>query len=195
MSRTAFLTSETHPLRIEPVAAPGGGLIGMTFCPGKVQPGGLGGNWRRDLALDLDAVRDWGAVAVVTLMEEHELARYRVAAMGEEVRARGMAWLHLPIADADVPDEAFEALWLEAGPRLLAWLGEGRRILLHCRGGLGRTGLVAARLLIELGTKPDAAVRAVRAARAGTIETRAQEAYVLGLPATALGGTRLQQRR
>ena len=183
MNRTVFLTSETHPLRIEPVTAPGGGLIGMTFCPGKVQPGGLGGNWRRDLALDLDAIRDWGAVAVVTLMEEHELTRYRVAAMGEEVRARGMAWLHLPIVDADVPDEAFDALWREDGARLTAWLGEGKRILLHCRGGLGRTGTIAARLLIELGMAPGTAVKTVRAARVGTIETRAQEAYVLGLVA------------
>jgi len=181
VSRDVFLTSETHPLRIEPVAAPGGGLIGMTFCPGKVQPGGLAGNWRRDLALDLDAIRDWGAVAVVTLMEGHELARYRVTAMGEEVRARGMAWLHLPIVDADIPDAAFEALWREAGPRLLGWLGGGRRVLLHCRGGLGRTGTIAARLLVELGTEPDRAIRAVRAARAGTIETRHQEGYVLGL--------------
>jgi len=188
MSRAVFLTSETHPLRIEPVAAPGGGLIGMTFCPGKVQPGGLGGNWRRSLATDLDAVRDWGAAAVVTLMEEHELARYEVAAMGAEVAARGMAWLHLPIVDADVPREAFEAAWREAGPRLRALLGEGRRVLLHCRGGLGRTGTIAARLLVELGTAPAGAVAAVRAARAGTIETRAQEAYVMGLAAPGRPG-------
>ena len=181
MSRTKFQTSQTHPLRIEPVAAPGGGLIGMTFCPGKIQPGGLGGNWRRDLTTDLDAIRDWGAVAVVTLMEAHELARYRVAALGEGVRARGMAWLHLPIVDADIPNAVFEQSWRDAGPRLRAWLGEGRRILLHCRGGLGRTGTIAARLLIELGMEPGAAVTAVRAARAGTLETRSQEAYVRAL--------------
>jgi ADP-ribosyl-[dinitrogen reductase] hydrolase len=58
MSSESFMTSQTHPLRIEPVAAPSGGLIGMTFCPGKIQPGGLSGNWRRDLATDLDAIRD-----------------------------------------------------------------------------------------------------------------------------------------
>ena len=120
-------------------------------------------------------------MAVVTLMEAHELARYRVTAIGEEVRARGTAWLHLPIVDANVPDEAFEDLWREAGPRLRTWMGDGKRILLHCRGGLGRTGTIAARLLIELGMAPEAAVRAVRAARVGTIETRAQQAYVLGL--------------
>jgi ADP-ribosyl-[dinitrogen reductase] hydrolase len=183
VSGAVFLTSETHPLRIEPVAAPGGGLIGMTFCPGKYQPGGLGGNWRRDLAPDLDVIRDWRTVAVVTLMEAHELALYRVPTIGTEVQARGMAWLHLPIPDGYVPGGAFEASWTDAGPRLRAWLGEGAHILLHCRGGLGRTGTIAARLLVELGMEPRAAVQAVRAARAGTIETGAQERYVMGLRA------------
>jgi ADP-ribosyl-[dinitrogen reductase] hydrolase len=173
-----ILTSQSHPLRIEPVAAPGGGLIGVTFCPGKHQMGGLGGNWQRDLAIDLDAIRNRGALAVVTLMEEYELSRYKVMSMGAEVTARGMAWLHLPIVDVDIPDAAFETLWQEAGPRLHAWLRAGERILLHCRGGLGRTGTIAARLLIELGLQPETAIRAVRAARQGTIETGGQEAYV-----------------
>ena len=69
MTRRPALTSESHPLRIDAVAAPGGGEIGMTFCPGKYQPTGLTANWQRDLGLDLDRIRDWGAVAVVTLME------------------------------------------------------------------------------------------------------------------------------
>ncbi|MFC7738150.1 hypothetical protein ACFQX4_20480 [Roseomonas sp. GCM10028921] len=183
MRGTTFLTSETHPLRIEPVTAPSGGSIGMTFCPGKFHPGGLAGNWRRDLGLDLDRVRDWGAVAVVTLMEGHELTRYRVEEMGAEVAARGMEWLHLPIIDAGIPGPEFEAAWEEAGPRLHAWLSAGERVLLHCRGGLGRTGTVAARLLVEAGMAPGAAIAAVRAARAGTIESRTQEAYVRGLGA------------
>ncbi len=63
----AARTSLSHPLRIDAVAAPGGGWIGMTFYPGKVQPDGFTGPWHRDLALD--AIRDWGAAAVVTLVE------------------------------------------------------------------------------------------------------------------------------
>jgi ADP-ribosyl-[dinitrogen reductase] hydrolase len=182
MSGRGPLTSETHPLRIDAVAAPGGGLIGMTLCPGKQQRGGLSGDWRRDLGPDLDRIRDWGAVAVVTLMEAHELDRYRVPGLGAAVAARGMAWLHLPIPDAGVPDAAFEAAWQAAGPRLRGWLREGRRVLLHCRAGLGRTGTIAARLLVESGLAPEAAVRAVRAAREGTIETAGQVAHVLALP-------------
>ncbi len=177
MTRTP-LTSGSHPLLIQPVTTPGGGRIGMTLCPGKHHPGGLAGDWRRDLAMDLDTVRDWGAVAVITLMEEHELTRFNVAAIGAEVVARGMAWLHLPIPDGGTPDAAFDAAWPAAAARLHAWLRDGRSVLLHCRGGLGRTGTVAARLLVELGTPPEDAAAAVRAARAGTIENAAQLAYV-----------------
>jgi ADP-ribosyl-[dinitrogen reductase] hydrolase len=181
MTRRPVRTSESHPLRIDAVAAPGGGEIGMTFCPGKHQIDGMTANWQRDLALDLDRIRDWGAVAVVTLMEEHELTRYGVAGLGAAVAARGMAWLHVPIIDVDIPRAPFEAAWVTAGPRLRGWLREGRRVLLHCKGGLGRTGTIAAKLLIEQGTQPAAAIRAVRAARDGTIENPAQEAWVRAL--------------
>ncbi len=54
-------------------------------------------------------------------------------------------------------------------------------VLLHCRGGLGRTGVVAARLLMEFGVPVKDAVRTVRAARPGTIETSAQERYLRDL--------------
>ena len=109
--------------------------------------------------------------------------------MGAMVAARGMAWLHLPIVDVDIPRAPFVAAWVTAGPRLHGWLREGRRILLHCKGGLGRTGTIAATLLIEQGTAPAAAILAVRAARDGTIETPAQLAWVRALvPAWLRGG-------
>jgi len=52
-------------------------------------------------------------------------------------------------------------------------------VLIHCTGGLGRSGMIAARLLVELGEEPRLAMQRVRAARPGAIETAAQEAYVL----------------
>lgn len=170
-------TSSTQLLRIDPVRAPGGGLIGMTFCPGKKQAYAACGTWDRDLDLDLARVREWGAVAVVTLMETHELAEYRVGHIGAAVEVLGMEWHHLPITDVDVPREPFEAPWVRSGPRLRAHLVGGRRILLHCRGGLGRTGTIAARLLIELGVPAPDAIAAVRAARPGALETPAQVAH------------------
>lgn len=38
-------------------------------------------------------------------------------------------------------------------------------VVVHCRGGLGRTGIIAARLLIELGEQPNKALVLTAAAR------------------------------
>lgn len=173
-------TSLSHPLQIAVVQAAGTpGRIGITFCPGKVQPGAMSGSWNRSLALDLDAVEAWGAVAVVTLVEQHELETLSVPEMGAAVVARHMTWFHLPIPDVSVPDSAFEARWESVGRDLRDRLRAGFNVIVHCKGGLGRAGTIAAGLLIELGETPKAAVAQVRAVRPGAIETEEQLAFVL----------------
>ena len=176
-------TSLSHPLRIDEVAVPGtGGTVGMTLCPGKIQQDGLTGAWARDLGRDLDAIEAWGATMVVTLMQPHELEAFRVADLPRAAAGR-MKHLLLPIPDGGVPDGRWETAWEQTGPGIRETLRRGEKVLVHCLGGLGRTGLVAARLLVEFGMAPGKAIRAVRAARPGTIETQQQEAYVLALSA------------
>jgi ADP-ribosyl-[dinitrogen reductase] hydrolase len=104
-----------------------------------------------------------------------------VPTLAESVRAAGMDFIHLPIRDLQAPGPDFETAWREAGPALHARLDRGEAILVHCRGGRGRAGTVAARLLIERGLTPDAAIDAVRSARPGAIETAPQLAYVRAL--------------
>lgn len=173
-------TSLSHPLKIDTVAVgPGMGSLGITFCPGKTQPGALTGGWARDLGIDVEAIAAWGATAVVTLVEQHELDRLGVSDLGAQVQARHMDWLHLPIPDVTAPGSDFEWAWVEAGAALRARLRSGFSVVVHCKGGLGRAGTVAARLMVELGHDPRSAVAAVRAARPGAIETSAQQAHVL----------------
>jgi ADP-ribosyl-[dinitrogen reductase] hydrolase len=155
-------------------AGAGFGRIGFTRCPGPREPRCRA----RCLRADIAAIRAWGAGLLVTLMESAELERLGVPDLGDRVRAAGLAWLHLPIADFGVPDAAFEAAWTTAGQALRTRLRAGRDVALHCRGGLGRSGTIAARLLVELGTPPETAIAAVRAARPGAIETVAQAAHV-----------------
>src|ERR1700680_3293985 len=82
-------TSLTHPLQIAIVSAgPDFGRVGITFCPGKYDRHAMTGEWVRDLALDLDRVRDWGAAAVVSLLELEELVLLRVERLGEEILRR-----------------------------------------------------------------------------------------------------------
>ena len=175
-------TSSSHPLPIaEVMAGDAGGRIGITFCPGKCGPSLYDYRWERDLAADLDVIEHWGARAIVTLIEAHEFELLQVPDLGAQVVARGMAWHHLPIPDVQAPDERFATGWQRSGPALLDWLIAGQRVLVHCRGGLGRAGTVAAQLLVELGVTPQDAIQRVRAARPGAIETDEQERYVLTL--------------
>ena len=183
-------TSQSHPLQIAAVRAPAAagrqsGLVGLSFCPGKKQDSAFSGLWDRSLGMDLDAIAAWGAVAVVTLVEPHELEALQVPEMGREVRARHMEWFHLPIRDVSTPTPAFESAWQQVGPRLHRWLRAGCNVFVHCKGGLGRAGTIASRLLIELGMPPRGAIDAIRKVRPGALETHEQEAYALALSPVA----------
>lgn len=176
---TALRTSQTHPLQIAEVrASPSHGRIGITFCPGKHDDAASTGAWARDLSADLDIIAAWGARLVLTLVEPAELAALKVPHLGSEIRGLGLDWRHLPIADYSVPTEAFEKQWETHGREIRALLRSGADVLVHCKGGLGRAGMIAARLLVELGMAPDQAIRDVRRARKGAIETPAQLALV-----------------
>ena len=167
-------TSISHPL-------------GITFCPGKHASSMYGYVWKRDLKRDLDEIERFGAQVVLTLIEDQEFEELNVTGLGDAVKARGIAWYHLPIKDVHVPDERFESAWTSVGAEIRRLLTDGGRVVVHCKGGLGRAGTVAARILVETGTPPAEAIRQVRAARNKTIETASQERYVLGLATGAPG--------
>jgi ADP-ribosyl-[dinitrogen reductase] hydrolase len=94
---------------------------------------------------------------------------------------RDMSWFHLPITDVCTPDDDFERAWKSAGEKLRSMLRNGSDVLVHCRGGLGRAGMIAARLLVELGVGPLTAIAKVRKVRPGAIETRDQEQFVMDI--------------
>jgi ADP-ribosyl-[dinitrogen reductase] hydrolase len=169
----------------------GDGTIGVTFCPGKQGPGVHGVVWQRSLEADLAVIRDWRASALVTLIEPHEFELLHVEALPAAVQAAGIEWHHLPIEDVSVPGADFLRRWRYAGLQIRRRLRSGERVLVHCRGGLGRAGLVAASLLVELGEAgPREAIAMVRTARPGAIETTPQEKWIAGrrpvTPATDL---------
>jgi ADP-ribosyl-[dinitrogen reductase] hydrolase len=168
-----------RPLRIDAIAAtPRPGAIGVSICPGHSGRPDIG---MRDVDADIMAAAAWGAEAVVTLMEPTEFGLLGVERLPNAIARAGLGWYHLPIRDGGVPDAAFEHNWRAHADELHERLVAGRRILVHCRGGLGRSGMVAARLLVEAGAEPRAAIERVRAARPGAIENSNQESYVLAL--------------
>jgi ADP-ribosyl-[dinitrogen reductase] hydrolase len=152
-------------LPIATIALAGGGAIGVAPCPS---------------ATDRDAIAAWRPDAVVTLIEPGP----RADAVGALCAGIGVAWHHLPITDLGTPEAAFETGWRNVGPDLRAALQRGGRVLVHCAAGRGRSGTIAARLLVELGEADAAtAIARVRQARPGAVETAAQEAHVAAIAA------------
>ena len=173
-------TSLSSPLRIDAVEANSvGAMVGMTICPGKRGDSQYGTPWNRDLVRDLDTIRLWGATSMITAMESEEMRKLGVGELGNAATKACLQWFHVPIADGEVPDERFDESWPKVAPTVLQELRADHRVLVHCRGGLGRTGMIACLLLIELGMSPLVGLHAVRRARPGTVETREQEAFVL----------------
>jgi ADP-ribosyl-[dinitrogen reductase] hydrolase len=170
-------TSQTDPLRIAEVGV-ATGTIGITFMPGKIGPSVNGARWNRDLAQDMKVIEGWKANSIVSLVEAFEFEDLQVFDFQKAVASVGADWHHLPIVDVSTPGPAFERLWAYHGHVLRERLRQGGRVLVHCRGGLGRAGMIASRLLVELGVDPELAMKQVRRVRAGAIETREQEDYV-----------------
>ncbi len=188
---SAIRTSVTHPLRVDFLPAdvlPLPGRLGMTFAPGK-QGAGIGGSWKRDLEADLARIHDvHGASVLVSLIEDVELASLRIPRLFERVQARGLTLERLAIRDGSVPADAQAFLALVA--RLVGHLTDGKNVVVHCKGGLGRTGtLVAACLISATGMHANDAIAATRAARAGAVETGAQENFLRALVVARVAAT------
>ena len=88
-------------------------------------------------------------------------------------------WHHLPIADLSAPNHYFKLKWETTKVLLKNELIEGKNIVLHCRGGKGRAGTVAAILLIDFAYDKREAIDLVRTKRKGAIETATQRDFVL----------------
>ena len=131
-----------------------------------------GGEWLED---EVAGWRRAGIDAVLSLLtagEERDLGLNQEA---DAVRGRGMDFLSLPIPDRQVPGSETEvAAVLE---RLNSRLSSGGNVVVHCRQGVGRSGMVATCLLITRGLDPAAAVRKVSAARGVAVPETAEQRH------------------
>lgn len=143
--------------------------LGMMPCPGSRS---------RSMEEDIDHVANvLGGKILVTLLEPSDF----VSQLADTAREYNMCWIHLPIVDFDVPKDDFEDAWVLGGQKIVNELRNGRKVVIHCMGGKGRSGLVAAIVLRELNPSlsGDEAIKLVRRYNSHAIETKEQEQYVI----------------
>ena len=150
--------------------------------PGRLLAGKYpGGKNQQEIERRLGALLEAGFNAFIDLTEAGELPPY------EGYLPADVIYLRKPIADHGVPRDPADMSEILA--ELESLLGNGRRLYVHCRAGIGRTGTLVACHLIERGLEPAAALARLNELWQGSDrsdtwpevpETDAQREFILG---------------
>ena len=169
-------TSQNNPMRVSWIenrqaAALWPGRLGLTIAPGKKGKSPAGPTVHdRDLETDFAALKSEQVQVdvLVNLMEEDEGLRYGMGEYDAVAQQSGLTVRRYPIVDVDVPSD--RATFAALVDELYADLQAGKTVVVHCLGGLGRSGTLAACLLIRAGLDAQAAIDLTRRCRPGAIQ-------------------------
>ncbi|MGF1658136.1 MAG: hypothetical protein ACFCUS_01770 [Rubrimonas sp.] len=161
------------------IALPDGGAALMLAYPG-LDIAVDGRAW-----IDPDAMREVVArlaarrVAIlISLACRRELPHGAGALLSRLCSAQAIRLARLPIADYAAPGRRWLAAMARFGGRLDALTASGRPVALCCQYGAGRSGAVAAFLLMRQGCPAPSAISRVRAGFAEAIESDAQREWL-----------------
>ena len=145
--------------------------IGLTILPGRKDRG-------RSLNDDILEMKKQRVKFVISLITEAEYSEYGVTTLKEEYKKANIEAYYLPIFDQRIPS-------IEALKSALQWMDtiltkHNDNLLIHCVGGLGRSGTLAAAYLIwKEKFSSEKAIQIVRASRSErAIESREQEDFL-----------------
>lgn len=146
------------------------GLPGTLFTLARPQ----GGGWLDD---EMTSLRAQGVDLLVSLLTPPESQWLDLEAEEFHCVVAGMRFASFPIPDMGVPADRDTA---ENVARLwAAELLDGHGVAIHCRGGIGRSSMMAAATLVALGWWPDRAFEQISERRGLQVpETEAQYAWV-----------------
>ncbi|HTW64302.1 MAG TPA: protein-tyrosine phosphatase family protein [Bryobacteraceae bacterium] len=137
-----------------------------------------GGDWLDDEATGWRRV---GIDVLVSLLEDDEVAQLCLLDEPGVAETNGIRFISFPIPDRGVPASLPAAVSLLTD--VVAALEEGKKVAMHCRQGIGRSGLIAAGILVASGASPEAAVKTVSVARGLSVpETAQQRLWLEELP-------------
>ncbi|HVM92883.1 MAG TPA: dual specificity protein phosphatase family protein [Terriglobales bacterium] len=144
-----------------------------------------GGDWLDD---EMSAWRREGIDTVLSLLTRQEEQELDLKQESSEAKHKGMKFLSLPVADREVPRTESDVR--AAVEKLDEDLSSGKNVVIHCRQGIGRSGLVGACLLIGRGMSPGAAVDALSASRGLPVPETAEQRHWIDQYASNFAGAK-----
>ncbi len=148
-------------------------LIGSGFLAVMAKP--VSGEWIED---EFQGISSFGINQIVSLLEISE--SYDVGLQDERILSEknGMEFISFPIKDRSLPESV--AKYIELTKNLYHQISEGKNTVIHCRAGIGRTGIVAAGVLLHCGFEPDEAFEKLSAKRGILVpDTQEQRDWVV----------------
>lgn len=143
------------------------GTLGICQMPGKTG----------DYGADLQVIEAWAPTLTISVVQSAELTAAGAHRIEANLAETGGRWRQLPVQDFGVPNQVAQEVWSEIAKDAIEVLDAGGRVLAHCQGGCGRSGMVLMHLMTMLGEAPDAALKRLRAVRPCAVETDAQMAW------------------
>ena len=133
-----------------------------------------GGEWLDD---EISAWKAEGFDVVVSLLETEEQVELGLLEEAAVAHRHGIHFISFPIPDRDLPHSLTETSLLI--DRLKDLLQQNRSVVIHCRQGVGRAGMIAAGVLVSMNVDPHHALETVSKARGVQVpETNAQREFV-----------------
>ena len=128
-----------------------------------------------------DEIRTWnnaGLSAIVSLLTEDEADELDLVDERQSCESLGLRFFRFPINDVSLP--ASSEATLDPVNELESLLSKGHAVGIHCREGVGRSGIIAACLLIKSGLVPEEAMETVSNARGVIVpQTDEQREWVI----------------
>jgi len=145
------------------------GVIGLTILPGRK-------DYSRSIDEDLKQLKEYKVDTIIPLITDDEFDHFGVGELLEKYEEYNFNVKRLPIMDQLVSSH-------QEMKELIDYLDErlqqNEKIVLHCVGGLGRSGLVAASYLKYKGRNAKDAIQSVRKVRGlRAVESKIQEEFV-----------------
>ena len=137
----------------------------------------IAGEWLED---SIQGLKQLQIDKVISLLEPYEQYELGLSQQSEYCELHGLEYLNFPIADRGLPS-TIKAVNL--AKQLSAEIEAGKHVVIYCRAGIGRTGIMAGAVLVASGVNPKTALQMISQARGVKVpDTDEQEAWLLKLP-------------
>jgi len=142
-----------------------------------IMPRPRGGDWLED---EICSLRLSGVGVMVSLLETEEITELDLKEEEALCTANGIDYLSFPIRDRGVPLSNRETVSFVR--TLTGLLSEGKKVVIHCRQGVGRSALIAASILIMRGVDAGSAFARIASVRGCPVpDTPEQREWVVRL--------------